>query len=175
MGNETAEAAPVEAQDIRSKLGRLKMIRYETESADLTDISDELASSGEFKELCLALAEEAVERELQAEVIERRMKELAERKARILRSAETLRDIVLQCMEIRGEKTISSPALTLSASQVKPGIVVTDESAIPSRFFTPQPPKLDKAALKEAVLTDGEVIDGVTIGNGKSSLTIRRK
>ena len=175
MENETTEMVPAEAQDIRSKLGRLKKIRYETDSADLADISDELASSNEFKELCLALAEEAVERELQAEAIDQRVKELAERKARILRSAETLRDIVLQCMEIRGEKTIPSPTLTLSASQIKPGIVVIDESAIPSRFFTPQPPKLDKAALKEAVLMDGEVFDGVTIGNGKSALTIRRK
>ena len=162
-------------EDIRAKIGRLKRIRYETESADVADLSDELVKADDFRDLCLALAEEAVERELQAEAIDQRMKELAERKARFLRSAETLRNMVLQCMEIRGEKAIPSPTLTLSASQIKPGIVVTDESAIPSRFFTPQPPKLDKAALKEAVLTDGEVIDGVAIGNGKSSLTIRRK
>lgn len=164
-----------DGQDIRSKIEWLKKIRYETESADVVDWSDDLSKSDDFSELCLAIAEEAVEREHQAEAIELRIKELTERKARVLRSAETMRDVVLQCLEIRGERKIQSPALTLSTSLVKPGIVVTDESAIPSRFFTPQPPKLDKAALKAAVLTDGEVIDGVAIGNGKSTLTIRRK
>lgn len=161
--------------DIRAKVQKLKRIRYELESTDVASLSDDLVRADDFKELCLDLAEEAVERELHADAIDQRIKELTERKTRLLRTAETLRDLVLQCMEIRGEKKIQSPALTLSTSQVKPGIVITDESAIPSRFFAPQPPKLDKAALKEAVLTDGEVIDGVAIGNGKSTLTIRRK
>jgi hypothetical protein len=78
-------------------------------------------------------------------------------------------------MDSRGEKLISSPEMTLSMSTRGPDIVVTDEASVPSRFFTPQPPKLDKKALKDAVLTDGEVIEGVTLGNGKISLTIRRK
>ena len=86
-----------------------------------------------------------------------------------------MRDLVLQCMEVKEEGLIQSPCITLSVTRLKPSALVTDESAIPSRFYTPQPPKLDKAALKEAVLTDGEVIDGVTIGNGKTTLTIRRK
>lgn len=172
---EERSGSPLPDQDIRERINQLRRLRYESESADVADLSDVLTRADDFRDLCLAIAEEAVEREHQAEAIDQRIKELTERKARVLRSAETMRDVVLQCMEIRNERKIQSPTLTLSASQVKPGIVVTDEAAIPSRFFTPQPPKLDKSALKEAVLTDGEVIDGVAIGNGKSTLTIRRK
>lgn len=165
----------IDEDDIRGRIHRLRKMRYETENADVADLSDELTRADDFRDLCLALAEEAVEREHQADAIEGRIKELAERKARVLRSAETMRDVVLQCMEVRGERKIQSPTLTLSASQTKPGIVVTDEALIPSRFFTPQPPKLDKAALKDAVLNDGEVIDVIAVGNGKPSLSIRRK
>jgi hypothetical protein len=162
-------------ESIRDKIGNLRRIRYDTESDEVFGLSDGLLESADFKELCLGIAEEAVERELQADAVAERIKELTERKGRLLRTAEAMRNLVLQCMETRGESSIQSPTLTLSAMQVKPGIVITDESAIPSRFFTPQPPKLDKTALKESVLTDGEVIEGVAIGNGKTTLTIRRK
>jgi hypothetical protein len=161
--------------DIREKLRRISQIRYEVEAEGFADLSDGLSGSSEFKELCLEIAEEAIERETQAEAIEARIKDLQARKQRLLHGAETLRNLVLQCMEVRGEKSIQSPALTLSVSLRAPDIVVTDEASVPSRFFVPQPPKLDKKALKAAVLEDGEVIDGVTVGNGKISLTVRRK
>ncbi|WP_238603036.1 siphovirus Gp157 family protein, partial [Fimbriiglobus ruber] len=145
------------------------------ESEDFGDMSDGLTGAEDFRPLCLELAEEAVEREALAEAIEVRIKDLQVRKQRYLAGAEMLRTLILQCMDTRGEKAISSPELTLGITTRSPDVVVTDEAAVPSRFFTPQPPKLDKKALKDAVLTDGEVIDGVSLGNGKISLTIRRK
>ena len=104
-----------------------------------------------------------------------RIAELTERKGRLSRTADNLRNIVLQSMEIRGEKTVASPTLTLSVSRRGGDVVITDEALIPSRFFKPQPPVLDKKALKEAVLSDGEIIEGTSVGNGSISLTIRRK
>jgi hypothetical protein len=161
--------------DIRTKIRRLRELRYAVESEDFGDVSDGLTGVEDFRPLCLELAEEAIERETLAEAIESRIKDLQSRKQRFLQGAEMLRTIILQCMDTRGEKLISSPEMTLSMSTRGPDIVVTDEASVPSRFFAPQPPKLDKKALKDAVLTDGEVIEGVTLGNGKISLTIRRK
>jgi hypothetical protein len=160
---------------IREIIKRVRELRYAVESEEFDGLSDDLAWADDFRALCLEIAQETVERESQAEAIESQIKDLQARKQRIERGAETLRNIVLQCMDIRGEKNITSPALTLSVSSRAPDVVIADESLIPSRFFTPQPPKLDRKALKEAVLTDGEVIDGATVGNGKISLTIRRK
>jgi hypothetical protein len=161
--------------DIRQKIKQLRELRYAVEAEDFGEISNDLSLSDDFRSLCLEIAEEAVERESQGEAIESRIKDLQARKQRLLHGAEMLRNIVLQGMDIRGERSISSPTLTLSVSNLSPDVVITDESSVPSRFFTPQPPKLDKKALKEAVLKDGEIIDGVTVGNGKISLTIRRK
>ncbi len=164
-----------ESLSIRQRIEQLRKMRYEVEQEDVFSLSDDLSSESDFKGLCLELAEEAIERELQAEAVAVRIKELTERKGRLARTAESLRNIILQCMETRGENLIQSPVATLSVSRIGPDIVITDESALPSRFFTSQPPKLDKKALKEAVLNDGEVIEGVTTGNGKLSLAIRRK
>ena len=162
-------------ESIRDKITRIRKLRYDLENDEVLSLSDDLSGTDDFKALCLELAEEAVERELQAEAIAARIKELQDRKARVEHTAETLRSLVLQCMVTRNETTIPSPAITLSVSTLKPSVIVTDESAIPSRFFKPQDPKLDKAALKDAVLNDGEVIEGVARDNGKVTLTIRRK
>jgi hypothetical protein len=153
----------------------LKEIRYSVEPEDLDELSQGLTAADDFRALCLDIAEAAVEHELQAKAVADRIAEMTERKSRLLRTSESLRAIVLQGMEIRGEATIQSPTLTLSVSKRRGDLVVTDESLVPSRFFKPQPPVLDKKALKEAVVTDGEIIDGTAIGNGSISLTIRRK
>lgn len=164
-----------EGMNIKEKIRQLRDLRYSSEAADVSDLSEGLTQADDFKELCLELAEEAVEREAMAEAIETRIKDLQSRKLRVTQSADTLRNIVLQGMDIRGERTIASPALTLSVANRAPDVKVTDEALIPSRFFIPQPPKLDKKALREAILTDGEVVEGASVGNGSVSLTIRRK
>lgn len=160
---------------LNDKIRRVREMRYEFESQDLSELSEGLSESSEFKELCLSIAEEAVEREVQADAIEARIKEMTERKNRLLRTSDTLRAIVLQCMEIRGEKTITSPTLTLSVATRKPTVIITDEALLPSKFFIPQPPKVDKKAVNDAVLNDGEIIEGATLNNGSVNLTIRRK
>jgi hypothetical protein len=161
--------------ELHECLKRLKETRYSVEPEDCVDLSDGLSTAEDFKSLCLEIAEAAVDYELQAKAVAERAAEMAERNGRLLRTAENLRNVILQSMEIRGEKTIASPTLTLSVSQRSGDLVINDEALIPSRFFKPQPPVLDKKALKEAVVTDGEVIDGATLGNGSISLSIRRK
>ncbi len=123
----------------------------------------------------MEIADAAVDYEHQAKAVAERIAEMTERKSRLSRTAENLRNVILQSMSIRGMKTIPSPVLTLSVSDRAGDVVITDEALIPSRFFKPQPPVLDKKALKEAVLKDGEVIEGASLGNGSISLTIRRK
>ena len=156
-------------------LKRLRESRYCVEPEDLDGLSDGLSDASDFQSLCLEIAEAAIEHELQAKAVAERIAELTERKGRLSRTSDNLRNVVLQSMEIRGEKTIASPTLTLSVSRRGGDVVITDEALIPSRFFKPQPPVLDKKTLKEAVLSDGEIIEGTAIGNGSISLMIRRK
>jgi len=68
---------------------------------------------------------------------------------------------------------IARPTATFTLSRRKPEVVIDDESQIPARFFVPQPPKLDKKALRDAA--EAEPVPGCHMTNGTISLTIRRK
>jgi Siphovirus Gp157 len=156
-------------------LKRLKKIQYEIQPEDCDGLSESLLQESDIEPLCLEIAEAAIEHELHAKAVAERISELTERKGRLLRTSETLRNLVLQAMDIRGKQTIKSPIVTLSIAKRAGDLVITDESLLPSRFFKPQPLVLDKKALKDAVVSDGEIIEGTAIGNGSISLTIRRK
>src|ERR1700722_14599297 len=92
-----------ECMSVHDSLRKLKEIRYEMEPEDLVGLSDGLSESSEFQTLCLEIAESAVEHELQAEAVAARIAELIERKGRLLRTRDNLRNIVLQAMDIRNE------------------------------------------------------------------------
>jgi Siphovirus Gp157 len=102
-------------------------------------------------------------------------------------------------MAVAEQQKLRRPTATLTLRKLPPDVVVTSEADIPSEFFVPQPPpppKLDKAALKEALqkrekkvefaasLEDAEEreralaslppIPGAMLNNGGFSLQIRR-
>ena len=68
---------------------------------------------------------------------------------------------------------IVRPTATLTLKKYDPKRIVEDESKIPSEFFLPQPPKLDRKLLNE--VEPGKNIAGCYMDNGSVGLTIRRK
>src|SRR4051812_40251947 len=106
-----------DTMELHECLKKLKEMRYSVEPEDCETLGNELVGSTQFQELCLDIAEAAIDFELQAKAVTDRIAEMTERKGRLLRTSETLRNLVLQSMEIRGEKTINSPALTLSVTR----------------------------------------------------------
>ena len=120
---------------VHESLKKLKQIKFCIEPEDLDGLSDGLAESSDFEFLCLEIAEAAIEHELQAKAVADRISEMTERKARLVRTADTLRSVVLQCMEIRGQSSIPSATLTLSVTRRGGDLVVMDEALIPTRFF----------------------------------------
>jgi hypothetical protein len=64
------------------------------------------------------------------------------------------------------------PTHTLTIKATPPKAVITDEAALPSKFFVPQDPKLSLKAVSEA-LKSNEHVPGATLSNGGSTLQIR--
>lgn len=95
------------------------------------------------------------------------------RRERFKARAQALRATIEQAMMLLEVKKLERPTATLSLAERKPKVCISDEAALPSRFFKSEP-KLDKKALNEAVLS-GEEIAGAYIDNGTVSLTVRRK
>jgi len=67
---------------------------------------------------------------------------------------------------------VVTPLATVTVRAGKPEVIVTDEAALPTHL-TKTTVSPDKRAIREAI-ERGETIDGVTLGNGTSVLTIRR-
>jgi hypothetical protein len=125
--------------------------------------------------------------------------DLKSRKKRIEDRADFKRAMVGSALEISGIQKREGPAGTVSLKSVPPKVVVTDESLIPSRFWKPQAPTLDKSELgkclkarAEALRTAAEIqnepsrrlalqaaenlfpeIPGATLGNGSLTVAIR--
>ncbi|MER9652459.1 siphovirus Gp157 family protein [Mesorhizobium sp. M0152] len=86
--------------------------------------------------------------------IETRQADLDARKARLKATAERKKSLIERAMLAAEIKTLPLPIATLSISNRAPGLVVVEESEIPSSYFsTPEPPapKLDKKALLNAL------------------------
>jgi hypothetical protein len=137
-------------------------------------ILDTIEGETDLAEACCVVLEEIHEDETLLEGLKSKLAELTTRKGRMEKSIETRRNIILMAMERAGVPTIRSPLGTMSSKPTPAQANITDESLIPSRFWKPQDPKLDKGELSSA-LRSGEIVPGATLGNGGITLSIRTK
>lgn len=106
--------------------------------------------------------------------ISARMDDLKQRKDRFERAVARKRAMIEQAMAIGEIKSITLDEGTLALAKRPRGVVIENEAEIPSAYWKPQPPKLDKAAVKEA-LKAGDTVPGAALDNGGYGLTIKRK
>lgn len=71
-------------------------------------------------------------------------------------------------------KCITAPDLTIGLRPGAPGLVVTDETAIPATYWVPREPRLDRQTLN-ADLKHGASIPGVSLKNPEPVLSVRVK
>jgi hypothetical protein len=93
---------------------------------------------------------------------------------RIELTAEKKRHAALAAMEEVDIVKILEPDFTASIRPVPPSLVVTNEPDIPEQFWVPQPPKLDRRAVLEA-LKAGIAITGAELANPRITIAIRTK
>lgn len=118
-------------------------------------------------------------------------KRLGARRARYEHRIKSARALVEQAMTIAELDSIERPIATLSMAKRAPSVVITEESEIPSDFWKPGTPTLDKKALTAAVRARAEAlaiedpelraaalaaapeIPGATLNNAAPTLTVR--
>jgi len=98
--------------------------------------------------------------------------DLRKRRDRAEKRIENMRTALAVAMEQAGRKKIERPAVTLSLRSVPPSVVVTEEGDIPSVYWEPQAPKLNKRALLKA-LKEIRDIPGATLSNGGQTLALK--
>lgn len=148
-------------------------IREALAGEDPALVLDMIEGSSNLHEAICVVVEEIGEDEILLAGLKAQIAKLAERKARIDKSIEDRRAIILSAMDRADIPSIKSPSATISKRPTAPAVVIEDEAEIPTRFFVPADPKLDKVALK-AALEAKEEIPGARLSNGGISLTVRR-
>ncbi|MFD1944699.1 siphovirus Gp157 family protein [Paradevosia shaoguanensis] len=150
---------------------------HEAGAADDEELrADAIDGETDLNEALAAALAEIDEREILIKGLKAKEGEFAERRDREERSVERIRTLIEQALLTAELPSMKLPTATLSIARRKPGVVVTNEADIPSRFWViPDPqPKLDKKALADA-LAANENVPGASLDNGTVSLTIRRK
>ena len=153
---------------------RIRAVLIDQYDLDAETLADTLEGATDLPEALLAAAEQIGEYDIMLAGLTEYIAGLTARKSRLTRSKETLRTVILQAMDKADIETVTGPAMTLTARTTPAQPIIMTESDIPSRFFTSQPPTLDKKALGES-LRNKEAIPGATLSNGGLSLAVRVK
>lgn len=145
-----------------------------SEANDPALLLDMVEGETSLFECLTVLVEEIQEDGLILDGLKELLNSLEARKSRIEKTMETKRNLALMAMEKVGIPSVKLPAATLSTSSTPPKAEITDESLIPSRFWEPRDPTLNKTELASA-LRAGEIVPGAVLGNGGVKLTLRVK
>lgn len=161
-----ADALKREAEAARGLLEELA-----SDDAELNHDMTE-GETGLFEAIDAALAE-IDDCDVTVEGCKAKEAQLKERRQRAEKRQERLRTLIEQAMLIADLPTVKRPCATFTVKRRPPAPIVSDESAIPAKFWKQPEPVLDKKAISDAS-KDGEDIPGVSMSNGSTSLTIRR-
>ena len=169
MTNLTREIQ-IQGEAARSLLANIRDVIGDDEEMAATAVEGETS--------LLEVISNAVDRteELKAhrEAIETRIKDLQTRRDRFEEQEGRIKAAVHVAMSMAELRKIELPQATLSVRAVPPKAEITDEALLPSKFWKPQDPKLDKKAVLDA-LKSKEFVPGAALSNGSETLSVRVK
>mgnify|MGYP003700484641 CR=1 FL=1 len=142
--------------------------------ADEETLTDTLEGITDLHEMIAAVIRSALVDEALQAGLRTRLDEMRTRLSRLAERGAKKRELALEAMCEVGLKKLQQPDFTASARSGPPGLVVTAEETIPTDFWVPQPPKLDRQGLLGS-LKRGQAVPGVELSNPKPCLSVRTK
>jgi hypothetical protein len=164
--------------ELNLQAGRFAELRRRLVEAD-PDIDDQtlfdtLEGATDLQEAIAMVVRSALNDEALAKALRARIEDMRQRLNRIELTAEAKREAALNAMERADLIKLMAPDFTVSIRINPPSLVVISEAEIPQEFWVPQPPKLNKKGLLDAI-NSGWAVPGAVLSNSKISLAIRTK
>jgi len=141
---------------------------------DEETLTDTLEGITKIHEMIAAVIRSALVDEALQSGLRTRLDEMRSRLSRLAERGAKKRELALEAMCEVGLKKLEQPDFTASARSGPPGLVVTAEETIPTDFWVPQPPKLDRQGLLSS-LKRGQAVPGAELSNPKPCLSVRTK
>ena len=141
---------------------------------DYETLFDTLEGATSLNEAVGAIVRSAVDDESLAEALKARVEGMRERLSRIQHTASQKRRAALEAMEQVDLRKIVEPDFTISVRPCSPTVVVTCEAEVPDNYKVPQPPKIDRRKILDA-LKCGTDVPGAVLSNSQNTLSVRTK
>ena len=103
-----------------------------------------------------------------------RLGEMKERMDRLRERARKKRALAIEIMTEADLSKLTEPDFTVSLRKSPPSLIVLNEMDVPEDYWIPQPDKLNKTAILQALKTDQD-IPGVQLSNGQPTIAVRTK
>ena len=149
-------------------------IRAEDPQIDDQTLADTVEGLTDLHEIITAIVRAALADEALATGLKGRIAEMQDRLDRLQDCAAKRRQIAKDVMVDLDLKKISAPDFTVSIRPGTPALMVIDEAAVPSIYWQPREPRLNRQGLANE-LKQGAEIDGVALSNPEPVLSVRTR
>jgi hypothetical protein len=149
-------------------------LRAEDPQIDEQTLADTVEGLTDLHEILTAIIRAALADEALASGLKGHIAEMEDRLTRLQDRAAKRRQIAKDAMVELDLKKLAAPDFTASIRPGMPALMVIDEAAVPSIYWEPRDPKLNRQGLV-ADLKQGAEITGVTLSNPEPVLSVRTK
>jgi hypothetical protein len=149
-------------------------LQAEDPQIDEQTLADTVEGLTDLHEILAAIIRAALADEALATGLKGRIAEMEDRLARLQDRAAKRRQIARDVMVELDLKKIAAPDFTASLRPGMPALLVIDEAAVPSVYWEPQDPRLNRQSLL-ADLKQGAEVTGVALSNPEPVLSVRTK
>jgi hypothetical protein len=162
------EFAAIHYRNIRDR------ILAEDPRIDEQTLADTVEGLTDLHEIIAAIVRAALTDEALATGLKSRIAEMQDRLERLQDCAAKRRQIAKDVMVELDLKRITAPDFTVSIRPGMPGLLVLDEAAVPSIYWEPREPRLNRQGLLSD-LKGGAEVNGVALSNPEPVLNVRTK
>jgi Siphovirus Gp157 len=141
---------------------------------DERTLADTVEGLTDLHEILMAVIRAALADQALATGLEGRIGEMQARRDRLQDRATKRRQIAKDVMVELDLKKLSAPDFTASIRPGTPALMVIDEAAVPSVYWEPREPRLNRQELAND-LKQGAEIAGVVLSNPEPVLSVRTK
>src|SRR6187399_2310535 len=149
-------------------------IRAEDPQIDEQTLADTVEGLTDVHEIVGAIVRAALADEALATGLKGRIAEMQDRLDRLQDCAAKRRQISKDVMIELDIKKITAPDFTVSIRPGMPSLQVLDEAAVPSIYWQPSAPRLNRQGLLSE-LKEGADINGVALSNPEPVLSVRTR
>jgi len=149
-------------------------LRTEDPQIDEQTLADTVEGLTDLHEILMAVIRATLADQALATGLEGRIGEMQARRDRLQDRAVKRRQIAKDVMVELDLKKLAAPDFTASIRPGTPALMVIDEAAVPSIYWEPREPRLNRQGLAND-LKQGAEITGVALSNPEPVLSVRTK